>query len=56
MCDFMLFLQKMSLRSPQDSVRFEKSSGKRLQERPNSVRFISQCEVWHVCKCHAMPI
>ena len=36
---YVYFVKKCLLRSSQNSVRFEKSSGNRLPERQNSVRF-----------------
>ena len=46
-----IFSLKSLIDLSRNSVRFKNSSGNWFSDEPNSVRFISQCEihVWHVC-------
>ena len=46
------FFIKSLLNLSRNSVRFENCSGNWLSDGLNSVRFISECEIWHVCTRH----
>ena len=45
-----IFLIKSLINLSQNYVIFGNSSGNWLSDELNSVRFISQCEIWNVCR------
>ena len=48
-CDLCLFLHKMCCKMVWTFCETWKSYGNWLPDGPNSVRFISHCQIWHVC-------